>query len=81
MMIGDKLHTKKQRKYTCYAHDLKVNINFKRQNKLSKTFTQLDEIIPLKYCIEIYKCFWNIVTKISHWSKIYLDGLLHTNKY
>jgi len=42
-------HTKKQRKYTFYAHDLKVNINFKRQNQLSKKFTQLDDIIPFKY--------------------------------
>jgi len=47
-MLEDKLHTKKQRKYTFYTHVLKVNIYFQPITKLiNSTFKLLEiEILP-----------------------------------
>ena len=40
MMLWDQLYTKNRRKYTCYTHGLKVNINFQRKKKNFKKNNQ-----------------------------------------
>jgi hypothetical protein len=61
MMLGDKLHTKKQRKYTFYV--LKVNINFQRKKKTLKKVYQVQRQYTFKCVKKVYHLPFSFMQK------------------